>query len=379
MSFMKRCLLLVGLILAAFLVGCQSSQKTSGSPPAADLPLAASPTVTLPPPAVTTVLVTLPAASISSGTASSPNIAAIATSSPEPTISPTPDPYAGLTIADLSVRSYGGGELVIEDTLARNSIFTRYLVSYPSDGLRIYGFMNVPNEGGPFPVVIALHGYIEPEIYQTLDYTTGNADSLARAGFLVLHPNLRGYPPSDDGPNLFRVGMAVDVLNLIEIVKVQGGQVGPLEQADPASLGLWGHSMGGGVSTRVMTVSPDVDAVVLYGAMSGDERRNYERIFNFFSDGQRGQEELSAPPEAFLRISPANFLDRVQAAVSIHHGQSDGEVPPEWSAELCDRLQELGKRVECFMYPGQPHTFSGDGESLFEQRVIEFFDRELRQ
>lgn len=302
------------------------------------------------------------------------------TSSPtaSPTTTPTPDPYYEYTIEYLDQRTYGGGELQIEQILAENSYFTRYLVSYPSDGLNIFGFMDVPQGEGPFPVVIAVHGYIEPSIYQTLDYTTGYADALARADYLVIHPNLRGYPPSDDGPNLFRVGMAVDVLNLIAIVKQQAGQPGVLELADAGHLGMWGHSMGGGITTRVITVSRDVRAAVLYGAMSGDELKNFERVFEVFSNGQRGQEELSVPEEALKRISPIYFLDRIQAAVSIHHGESDREVPPEWSQDLCQRLQDLGKSVECFTYPGQPHTFNVDSEQLLVQRMIEFYNRYLK-
>lgn len=294
-------------------------------------------------------------------------------------VSPTPDPYAGLTIDDLTNRRYGEGQLQFVEVLAENSFFTRYLVAYPSDGLTIYGFMNVPKGEGPYPVIIAIHGYIDPARYNTLDYTTGYADALARSGFLVIHPNLRGYLPSDDGPNLFRVGMAVDVLNLIGLVKSQGAQTGPLEKADPTRIGLWGHSMGGGISTRVMTVSPDVDAIVLYAAMSGDEKKNYDRIFNVFSEGQRGQEELNTPEEDLRRISPEIFLDRIQAAVSIHHGTNDSEVPPEWSQELCNSLQELNKDVECFTYPGQPHTFFGESDDLFIQRTVDFFWRVFNQ
>jgi len=220
----------------------------------------------------------------------------------------TPDPYAGLSIPDLRSRVYGGGEIAIVETMAENSLFTRYLISYPSDGLRIFGFLNLPAGDGPFPVVIALHGYIDPAVYTTLDYTTRYADELARNGFLVIHPNLRGYLPSDDGPNLFRVGMAVDVLNLIALVQSQGGKPGLLASADPSRIGLWGHSMGGGISIRVMTVSPDVDAVLLYGSMSGDEQKNFERIFNVFSEGDRGLEELNSPLEVFLLTSPINYL-----------------------------------------------------------------------
>jgi dipeptidyl aminopeptidase/acylaminoacyl peptidase len=303
-----------------------------------------------------------------------------ATILPTPTLSSTPDPYAGLGIEDLRSRSYGGGQIEQLDTLAVNSYFTRTLMMYPSDGLSIYGFMNVPRRGEPpYPVVIAIHGYIEPSVYNTLDYTTGYADALARAGFIVLHPNLRGYPPSSDGDNRFRVGMAVDVLNLIALAKQQVGQPGPLALAAPGRIGLWGHSMGGGITTRVLTITPDVQAAVLYGAMSGDERQNYERIFHYFSNGERGQEELSTPEEALQRISPMYFFDRIQAAVSIHHGDVDSEVPPVWSAVTCRRLIDLGLDVECFTYPSQPHTFYGDGDALFVQRTIDFLNRYLRE
>jgi dipeptidyl aminopeptidase/acylaminoacyl peptidase len=298
---------------------------------------------------------------------------------PTPTITSTPDPYAGLTIEDLAHRSYGGGELVVEEVLAVNSYFTRTLISYPSDGLKIYGFMNIPRKSSPpYPVVIALHGYIEPSIYNTLDYTTRYADAIARAGYLVIHPNLRGYPPSDTGDNLFRVGMAVDVLNLIALVKTWGGRPGPLAVADAQNIGLWGHSMGGGITTRVITVSPDVKAAVLYGAMSADDQKNYERIFTYFSNGTRGLDELSYPVEAYERISPVFFLDRIRSAVSIHHGVSDPDVPLQWSVDLCNSLRSLNKPVECYIYEGQGHTFRGEGDDLFTLRAVEFFDRFLK-
>ena len=206
-----------------------------------------------------------------------------ATAAPTFTASPppTPDLYWQYTIEYLRSRSYGGGQIDAYDTVETNRAFTRYLIRYPSDGLTIYGFMDVPTAEGPHPIVIALHGYIDPAIYQTLDYTTRYADALATAGYVVVHPNLRGHPPSDDGDNLFRVGMAIDVLNLVAIIKSSGGQPGSLEAVDPQRTGMWGHSMGGGVTTRVITVSPDVKAAILYSAMSGDEAKNYEAIGNW--------------------------------------------------------------------------------------------------
>ena len=298
------------------------------------------------------------------------------------TPSPTPDPYAGLTIEDLAARNYGEGALQIEETIHLTESFTRTLVSYPSDGLTVYGFMNVPFGQGPFPVALVLHGYIPPRQYGTIGYTTRYADILARNGYLVLHPNYRNHPPSDETEAFaagfpegdFRVGYAIDVLNLLALVEKQGGQPGPLAQADPSQLHLLGHSMGGGITLRVITVNPNVDAAVLYGAMSGDEAKNFERI-QVWSYGETGKEELATPPEDLRRISPIYHLARINAAVSIHHGEFDDVVPPAWSAELCGMLQELGKVVECFTYPGAPHSFHDDVDRLFQQRVIDFFDR----
>jgi uncharacterized protein len=305
------------------------------------------------------------------------------TASPVPTPtaslppSVTPDPYQSLTISALVARSYGGGQVQNAEVMAVNGYFTRTLITYPSDGLKIYGFMDVPRRGTPpYPVIIAIHGYIDPGIYQTLDYTTHYADALARAGFLVVHPNLRDYPPSDSGDNLFRVGMAQDILNLLAIVKATGGSPGALQLADPNAIGLWGHSMGGGITLRVITVSPDVRAALLYGAMSGDEQQNWEAI-NQWSNGQRGLAELKAPVAELPGISPINFLDRITAVVSINHGGSDPLVPLKWSLDLCDRLNALGKSVECYTYKNQPHTFTGAGDQLFIQRSIDFFRREL--
>ncbi len=290
---------------------------------------------------------------------------------------PTGNPYEGLTIENLAARPYGGGSLEILKTMADEGAFIRYLIRYPSDGLSIYGFMNVPKSGqAPFPVIIALHGYVDPQRYQTLDYTTIYADILARAGYLVIHPNLRGYPPSEDGLNLFRVGMAVDVLNLVALIKDQGGLPGPLEAARNDAIGLWGHSMGGGIALRVATSNPEIRAVFLYSAMSGDEWTNYSEIFKR-SGGTSGYDELLVPQEDQQRISPINYLANIQAAISIHHGEDDQQVPLQWSVDLCQRLQDLGKQVDCYTYPGQPHSFNAADGDLLMNRAIEFFDRQL--
>ena len=338
---------LLSILLAVFLTACLPSiQVPTPTPVQTSTPVA---TVTPPPTATATLI---------------------------PTLSPTPDPYSPWTIDNLRSRAYGGGQIEFLEVMAQNLYFTRYLIRYPSDGLYIYGFANIPNDTDPHPVIIALHGYIDPAIYNTLDYTTHYADALATAGYIVLHPNLRGYLPSDSGENLFRVGMAIDVLNLIALVQSQSG-TDLMSTAQGDRIGLWGHSMGGGITTRVLTVTDDVKAAVLYAAMSGDEQKNYAAIYEW-SGQARGLEELNVPAEALNRISAMYFFGNITSAVSIHHGTADATVPLDWSVTTCDQLTSLGKNVECVYYQDMPHTFYGAGDQEFIQNTVEFFNQYLK-
>jgi dipeptidyl aminopeptidase/acylaminoacyl peptidase len=304
--------------------------------------------------------------------------AATVTPSPNPTQTPsaTPDLYSPYTIEALAARTYGGGEIEIVDIIEEDEIHKQYVFTYPSDGLTIYGYMSVPTEGDSFPVAIVAHGYIPPEEYEIIAYTRRYVDALVEAGYFVFHPNLQNFPPSDNADNPFRVGYAVDLLNLIAIIKEQSQDPhGILRRAQGDYIHLMGHSMGGGAALRAVTIWPEaVRAVVLYGSMSGDEALNYQQIQQW-TNGRSGSFELNAPPEMLAAISPSFHLDRLQVPVSIHHSLVDQTVPYAWSEQLCADLQAINHPVECFMYEGVPHTFRGYADTLFMERMIDFFRR----
>lgn len=329
---------------------------------------ACAPTATQAPtsPPFTATAFTFPAASTASP-APSLTAAPAPTLAPTTTLTPTPDPYASLYIETLRGRAYAS-RLEIGETLSTAQSFTRYAITYTSDGLTLHGFINVPNGPGPFPVILVNHGYIDPAAYSTLTYMTRYTDPLAEAGFLVVHPDYRGYGASERGPNPFRIGYAVDVLHLIEAVKT-------LPMANPNAIGLFGHSMGGGISLRVATISSEVDAVLLYASMSGDEYANLGKLVEW--TGQADLPELSVPANVIARLAPIEALAKITAVVSLHHGDADATVPPVWSADLYQRLTELNKPVEYFSYPGQPHTFVAAGHTLLLERAISFFRQHL--
>lgn len=95
--------------------------------------------------------------------------------------------------------------------------------------------------------------------------------------------------------------------------------------------------------------------------------------------GDANLPEFSVPPEAVARISPMNYLANIQAAISVHYGEADSTVPPEWLVDLDARLSALGKEMGYFTYPGQPHTFVDEGQTLLMERAIAFFDEHLRR
>ncbi len=291
------------------------------------------------------------------------------TATPTATLTPTPDPYAGWTIEDLAAREHGAGELTVERTLGVTGAFTRTLISYPSGDLRLYGFMNEPPGPGPHPVVLVLHGYVNPASYQVQTYTARYADALAQSGYLAIHPNYRNHPPSDSGENQFRAGYAIDVLDLAGIVRRTAGEPGPLARADGADIALWGHSMGGGIALRVAAVDPEIDAVVLYGSTSAEDRLNFERW------GGPDQPEMETSEADLERISPVYHLDRIQAEIAVHHGDLDRDVPLAWSEDLCRRLEEIGKPADCYTYAGQGHIFWGEADTLFLERSRALFDQ----
>ena len=296
--------------------------------------------------------------------------ATVVTATPLPT--PTLAPYEQYTIDYLRERNYGDGRIEVLEMLTETALFTSYSIRYPSDGLNIYGFMNVPKGTGPFPVIVSIHGYVPYGQYDPFNAAQDSADILAANQFIVIHPGLRNHPPSDSGDNLFRVGMAVDVMNLIALVKARESLPIQLASASPDRIGLWGMSLGGEIGLRVIALSPDVRAAVLYSPLSGNSDRNARQLYEITQD-QEFSKDFAVPLEMLDRISPAYSYSRITAAVQIHHGTADTTAPISWAAETCDFLKAAGVNVECIYYQDAGHVFGGQTLEQLRQNALTFY------
>ena len=292
--------------------------------------------------------------------------------SPTPTITATLAPYEQYTIDYLRQRSYGGGAIEIVNRIETTDQFTRTLIRYPSDDLTLYGFMNIPAGDGPFPVIILMHGLGEFGSFNSLNFRSEIVDALTKEGYIVVHPIMRGYPPSDSGDNMFRVGMAIDMLNLISLIKAQTGQAGALAMAAPDHIGVLGQSLGGNVALRVLTVSSDVKAAVLYSSLSGNELKNSQQLYKISLEPQF-QNELNILPSLLPRISPVYYYGDIAAPIQLHHGTADETVPLGWAEETCSLLGTAGKNITCIYYDGEGHIFSDRIKAEFFDNMFSFY------
>jgi len=285
-----------------------------------------------------------------------------------------------ISLPTLFNKEFDGSDLRLGRVLEENSSYTRYYITYKSGDLTISGIMNVPKGNGPFPALVLNHGHIDTSVYTNGRGLRREQDYLARAGYVVLHPDYRNHADSgkDERDALaVRLGYMEDVINAVYALKSSG-----LAYIDTVNIGMLGHSMGGGITLSVLVSQPDlVKAAVLYAPVSGDMRKSYER---WIARQSNNIEEITGTygspaeaPEFWNNISAETFYDRVTAPVRIFHGTADASVPLEWSRETQSRLQAAGAAVELTVYDGAPHEFTTDWPS-FMQSTKEFFDSRLK-
>ena len=212
-------------------------------------------------PAPAPLVPTLPAPPVASPTGTSSPVPTITlTASPKPTTQELIFPY---TIAGLRQHDFKSGAIHIRSILDNNDTYTSYLIEYPSDGSTITGVMQIPAGGGPFPVIVMNHGFFSRSVYNSGDGTDRASAFLAEHGYITLASDYRSWGDSDVGNSFFYSGLVIDVINLMNAIP-------SIKQADPDRIGMWGHSMGGGVTMKVLTVKAQVKAAVLYSSVSAD-------------------------------------------------------------------------------------------------------------
>lgn len=284
------------------------------------------------------------------------------------------------SIPIMAEKEYGGSDLKLEKVLEDNTIYTRYSITYLSEGFKISGIMNIPKGEGPFPILILNHGYIDPKVYTNGQGLKREQDFFARNGYAVLHSDYRDHALSDFDPKNEirpRSGYVEDVLNAIEAIKKSNLQI------DKENIGMLGHSMGGGITLNVMVIKPNVaKAYALLAPIHSDYRVNFDKwVRPDWSDTAQEFIKLYGEPEnnpkLWDSISAKNYFEKITSPIMLHQGALDKDVPVEWSQELNALLEKEGKDITYYEYPLEGHTFI-NAQALVMQRTLKFFDENLK-
>ena len=313
------------------------------------------------------------------------------TPSPSPTDTPTPTatPTHPLMIEVMRQGSYPGSELTFEETLEPGVNYDRYIVSYLSEGNKIFALLTIPWGQTPptgWPVIIFNHGYIPPDEYRTTERYMDYVDGFARNGYIVFRSDYRGHGNSEGEAtsSYGSPGYTIDVLNGLAAVKT-------LPDADPERIGMWGHSMGGNITLRAMVISDEIDAGVIWGGVVAAYPDLFERWRRRDGDGPtptpnptrtRGRWRLSMidtygtpedNPAFWASISSNTYVADLSGPLQLHHATTDASVPVEFSEMLYEQVQEAGRPVELYLYEGDNHNIFANFWTAMG-RSVEFFD-----
>jgi uncharacterized protein len=297
-----------------------------------------------------------------------------------------PQQIRQLDIQAMRQRVYPGSAVTMEETLAPGTNYHRYVVSYRSEGLKIYALMTIPQGSRPasgWPTILFNHGYISPQHYSAVEYFQTYLEMLASRGYILFISDYRGHGDSEGratgyiGPDY-----TVDVLHAVAALKEH-------PEVDADRIGMFGHSLGGNITLRSMVVSEDIKAGVIWAglALSHAELlallelspaplptsvvRFRENLFDFFGTPQQN-------PGFWHAISPNSHLADLAGPIQLHHGEADEVVPLLFSMTLERQLQAAGAEAQLFTYERDDHNLSRNFDVAMA-RTVQFFDRHLKQ
>ena len=324
----------------------------------------------------------------------------ISTPFPGSTPSPTPTEIVfeygkELTIKYLRELEIEGSEIVFHERLSSGWNYQRHLVSYSSEGNRIYGLLTIPigdpPEGG-FKAIVFNHGYIPPAIYQTTERYAAYVDYLARNGFVVFKIDFRGHGNSEGFPSgsYFSPGYTIDAISALKSLQT-------LDYVDPQGIGMWGHSMAGNLVLRAMLIEPEIKAGVIWAGavysyqdfleygISDNTYRPQATPEDFEEDehlrGNRAVFEIYGwpdPGEPFWQaVSLTENIDFLNSPLQIHHAENDPVVNINYSYGLAGVLLEKGKVYEFYPYEGGGHNLISPWFDQAMIRTVEFFKDNL--
>lgn len=257
-------------------------------------------------------------------------------------------------------------DLKLEETLSKNSKYTRYRISYINWDISLSWIMNIPIWDWPFPLLVLNHGYIDTRYYTNGRWLKREQDYFAKNGFAVIHPDYRNHAFSDrisEAPYDFRLWYTSDVI--ASILAVQNSQIEEIQVIDATKVWMLWHSLWWWITQNIAVVKPNlIGAIILYWPVSNNEYTNFEkfqlsnpsrssRIKQVFSDHKNPSEN----PIFWNWVSSKTFIENIKAPTIIFTWTSDKDTPTKWAQKIWADLTKNWKIVEVISYEWEWHEF----------------------
>lgn len=218
-----------------------------------------------------------------------------------------------------------------------------------------------------YPVLFYVYG--EPAGQTVIDqWTSSNAKfhrAVASAGYIVASVDTRGTPAPKGRAWRKVIYGSIGALSTKEHSAAVREILRTRPYLDAARVGVWGWSGGGTSTLNLMFRAPDVYKAGMSVAPVPDQRL-YDTIYQ---ERYMGLPQENA--EGYKNGSPINFAEGLQGKLLIVHGSGDDNVHIQGTELVVNRLIELGKPFDYFVYPERTHSISeGRGTTLHIYQLL---------
>lgn len=247
-------------------------------------------------------------------------------------------------------------------------------ITYPSDGLRVTGFLVYPKKKSrKLPCIIYNRGgnsdfgdLYPDQVYRIMAW-------LALQGYVVVGSSYRGNS-GGEGREDYGGQDVNDVLNLVPVLR-------SLPFADMKRLGMVGASRGGMMTYLALKKLRNIKAAVVIGGSADLVRQRETRplmekhVFRHYIT-DRGPAYLRALKKRSVVYWPEKLAPNTP--LLLQHGAADWRVEPDDSIRLAQALIKLRRPVRLTVYEGATH---GLAEHLDESRaeLLDWLDRFVKR
>jgi len=258
---------------------------------------------------------------------------------------------------------------------------SRKLIDFNNkEGDRLQATLTLPanyEEGKKYPMLVYFYEKVSNQHHRYSMPTYDDRPHMseyASDGYLVLMPDIKYFEGKPGWSALDCVTSAVK--KVIE-----------LGYADPAHIGMQGHSWGGYQSSFILTQT-DMFACTVTGAPVTNLTSMYNILYKNTGTNNQGIFELGQVRmgkgmfddfQNYIDQSPVQNAPGISTPFMILHGTVDGAVDWNQGLEFYNAARRLGKNVILLSYPDENHHLANKNNQIdFQIRMKQYFDHYLK-